>query len=108
MNPSITHDALTLPITQATIDRALRLARTQPPETAERAYRNAIAVLTAQDYCILLGFEADLSQSDALQPIACLTGDIATCLYRVLARSNAAWSIRKPPKLNTRFPSKQR
>lgn len=77
MNPSILHDAITLPITQATIDRALRLARTQPPETAERAYRNAIAVLVAQDYCTLLGFEADLSQSDALQPIACLTGDIA-------------------------------
>jgi hypothetical protein len=77
MNQSILRDALSLPITQAMIDRALRLARTQPPETAERAYRNAIAVLIARDYCALLGFEADLNRSDALQPIVCLTGDIA-------------------------------
>lgn len=77
MSHSMISDALTFPITQATIDHALRLARTQPPETAERAYRNAIAVLTAQDYCTLLGFETDLSQSNALQPIVCLTGDIA-------------------------------
>ncbi|TAF56478.1 MAG: DUF1822 family protein [Oscillatoriales cyanobacterium] len=77
MSQSLLRDALSLPITQTMIDRALRLARTQPPETAERAYRNAIAVLIAQDYCALLGFEADLTQSDALQPVVCLTGDIA-------------------------------
>lgn len=77
MTPTRPHDALTFPITQTIIDRALRLARTQPPETAERAYRNAIAVLIAQNYCTLLDFETDLSQSDALQPLTCLISHTA-------------------------------
>ena len=77
MPHSLINDALTFPITQTTIDRALRLARTQPPETAERAYRNAIAVMIAQNYCTLLDFETDLSESNALQPLTCLTSNTA-------------------------------
>jgi hypothetical protein len=69
--------ALPLPIPQSSIDRALRLARVQPPETAVRVYRNAIAVLIVSNYCSMMGFDLDLEASDALDPAVGLTLDTA-------------------------------
>jgi hypothetical protein len=69
--------ALSLPIPQSSIDRALRLARVQPPATSVRVYRNAIAVLIASNYCSMMGFDLDLEASDALDPAVGLTLDTA-------------------------------
>ncbi|NJN61583.1 MAG: DUF1822 family protein [Coleofasciculaceae cyanobacterium RL_1_1] len=69
--------ALPLPIPQSIIDRALRLARVQPPATSVRVYRNAIAVLTMSNYCRMMGFDLDLEASDALDPAVGLTLDTA-------------------------------
>lgn len=68
---------LSLPIPRSVIDRALRLAQVQPPETSVRVYRNAIAVLIVSNYCTMMGFDVDLEASDALAPALSLTLDTA-------------------------------
>jgi hypothetical protein len=69
---------VTLPLTSSTRDTAAQFAQQQPTsEKAEQVHLNTLAVCAVNDYCQMLGINANLTAGDSWHPLKRLAANLA-------------------------------